>query len=53
MVQEVGWVQVRKEAGKDPVESARLRAQPKETDPHKGQGVFPGMEGLINDRRKR
>jgi hypothetical protein len=53
MVQEVGWVQVRKEAGKDPEHAARLRAQPKEGNPHAGQGVLPGMEGLINDRRKR
>jgi hypothetical protein len=53
MIQEVGWVQVRKEAGKDPEHAARLRAQPKEGNPHAGQGVLPGMEGLINDRRKR
>lgn len=53
MVQEVGWVQVRKEAGKDPQHAAQLRAQPKAVDPHVGQGVLPGMEGLIHDRRKR
>jgi hypothetical protein len=52
-VQEVGWVQMRKDAGKDPAHNAEQRAKPREVDPHAGQGVLPGMEGLIHDRRKR
>jgi hypothetical protein len=52
-VQEVGWTQIRKEAGKDPAHNQALAARPREVDPHQGQGVFPGMEGLIHDRRKR
>ena len=51
-VQEVGWVQMRKDAGKDAAHNAALRAAPKGVDPHAGQGVLPGMEGLFNDRRK-
>lgn len=38
-VQEVGWVQVRKEAGKDPAENQRrASALSSQFDPHRGQG---------------
>lgn len=52
-VQEVGWVQMRKDAGKDAAHNAEQRSKPREVDPHEGQGVLPGFEGVINDRRKR
>lgn len=42
-MQEVGWVQMRKEAGKDSEETARVRAIPKAVDPHKGQDMLPGL----------
>lgn len=51
-MQEVGWTQMRKEAGKDPAHNAGLRGRKKEADPNAGQGVLPGME-VFNDRRKR
>jgi hypothetical protein len=52
-VQEVGWVQMRKDAGKDSAHNAAQRSKSAEGDPHAGQGVLPGRVGLIHDRRKR
>lgn len=51
-VQEVGWTEMRKQAGKDPAFNQSQPKETKEVDEHKGQGVLPGMEGLIHDRRR-
>ena len=49
-VQEVGWVQVRKEAGKDPAFNQTQRNAPKVQE-DRGQPEIPGLEGVFHDRR--
>lgn len=49
-VQEVAWVQVRKDAGKDPEFNQAQRSAPKVQE-DTGQPTLPGMEGLFHDRR--
>ncbi len=52
-MQEVGWVQMRKDAGKDPVETARVRSLPKAEDHEEGQKMLGNLsKGQFGNPKK-